>query len=113
MIGCQRTAVGGISVLRCHICSLLDHVFGALWPRRCIQLRKLELGKLDIAGEDSVLLHESTSLFLHGSRIDLVSVPHMRVLLAPLFKGLCAAGNWTCEWLFTSVSSDMVFESTH
>ena len=70
------------------------------------------LCKLHIVREDRILLQHATSLLLHRCRVDLVLVPHVRVLLAPLLKGLPAAHDWASERLLARVDSHMVLQCT-
>lgn len=45
------------------------------------------------------------TLLGHQVRVNLVFVPHVRVLLAPLLEGLVASQHRTNEGLFTGVDS--------
>ena len=59
------------------------------------------------------LLHYAATLLLHGGSVDLVSVSHMGVLLAPLLKGLTTAHNRTMKRLFSSMNPYVVLEGAH
>lgn len=97
---------GGLLVaVRWECCQLLEHSL--------VYLRELVLGKLDRTRQHSVLLGHTTTLSLHRSCVDLVPLPHVRVLLTALLEGLATAHDWTCKGLLTSMDPQVVVKCAH
>ena len=75
------------------------------------QFWKLHFGDLMLAIQHLVLLENTATHLAQLVRVDLVTIPHVRILLAPLFESAFTTEHWTSEWLLSRVDSQVVFQS--